>query len=192
MDKGAENHNWFSLSILEYIKECDKAISEFKETKSRVLQQAQNIEKKVLSIENAIIVREMDFERKTAMDITEFAEYYDTFRSKVVAELVKDYTEIGDMYLKSIEECTVKTNNQGAEEMRPYYYYWERRIFNAITKMIVKALATNKVLWVRTTSPSLIKMTAFYNHPEMTYHPSVDELRTQLEKFTRNILDSSK
>ena len=37
MDKGAENHNWFSLSILEYIKECDKAISEFKEIKGRVL-----------------------------------------------------------------------------------------------------------------------------------------------------------
>lgn len=40
MDKGAENHNWFSLSILEYIKECEKYISEFKETKSRVLQHA--------------------------------------------------------------------------------------------------------------------------------------------------------
>lgn len=37
MDKGAENHNWFSLSILEYIKECDKAISVFKEIKTRVL-----------------------------------------------------------------------------------------------------------------------------------------------------------
>ena len=37
MDKGLENHNWFSLSISEYIKECKKGIDEFKETKSRVL-----------------------------------------------------------------------------------------------------------------------------------------------------------
>ena len=37
MDKGALNHNWFSLSIAEYIKECQKAIDEFKETKSKVL-----------------------------------------------------------------------------------------------------------------------------------------------------------
>ena len=51
------------------------------------------------------------------------------------------------MYLKSIEECTVKTNNQGAPEMRPYYYYWERRIFNAITKMIIRALSANKILF---------------------------------------------
>ena len=59
MDNGVENHNWFSLSILEYIKECDKAISEFKETKGRVLQHAQNIEKKVLNIETAVIFPEI-------------------------------------------------------------------------------------------------------------------------------------
>lgn len=76
--------------------------------------------------------------------------------------------------------------------MRPYYYYWERRIFNAITKMEIRALATNKVLWVRTEKPSLIKMTSSYNHPEMTYHPTVDELRNQLEKFTRSILESTR
>jgi dynein heavy chain len=45
MDKGQENHNWFSLSISEYIKDCQKGIDEFKETKGRVLQHSRNIEK---------------------------------------------------------------------------------------------------------------------------------------------------
>ena len=192
MDKGSENHNWFSLSISEYIRDCQKAIDEFKETKSRVLQHAQNIEKKVINIETAIIVREIDFERKQPMDLSEFSEYFDGFLNKALVELVKDYQNIGDMYLKSIEECTVKTNMQGAVEMRPYYAYWERRIFNAITKMIIRALSANKVLWMRTEKPSLIKMTASYAHPEVTYHPTLDELRGQLEKFTRNILESTK
>lgn len=131
----------------------------------------------MLTIENAVIVREIDFDRKNPMDISEFSEFFDSHRQKILAELVKDYQNIGDMYLKSIEECTVKTNNQGAEEMRPYYYYWERRIFNAITKMVIRALAANKTLWIRTEKPSLIKMMSSYNHPEMTYHPTVDELR---------------
>lgn len=47
--------------------------------------------------------------------------------------------------------------------MRPYYKYWERRIFNAITKMIVRALAANKTIWLRTERPCLIKMISSYN-----------------------------
>jgi dynein heavy chain len=96
------------------------------------------------------------------------------------------------MYLKSIEECTVKTNNQGAKEMRRYYQYWERRIFNAITKMIIRALAANKVILFRNKEPFLIKSTSSYTHPEMSYHPSVEELGLQFVKFTKNILDSTK
>ena len=37
MDKGLRNHNWFSLSILEYIKDCHTCIDAFKEQKVRVL-----------------------------------------------------------------------------------------------------------------------------------------------------------
>lgn len=76
--------------------------------------------------------------------------------------------------------------------MRPYYYYWERRIFNAITKMIIRALSSNKVLWMRSEKPYLIRVDASYAHPEFTFHPSLDELRGQLEKFTRNILESTR
>lgn len=62
MDKGLQNHNWFSLSITEYIDECNKEIEQFKDTKSRVLQQASNIEKQVQSIEIAKIIRPINFE----------------------------------------------------------------------------------------------------------------------------------
>jgi hypothetical protein len=44
------------------------------------------------------------------MDITEFSEYFENHRVKVIAELVKDYQCIGDQYLKSIEDKTVKSN----------------------------------------------------------------------------------
>ncbi len=76
--------------------------------------------------------------------------------------------------------------------MKPYYAYWERRIFNAITKMIVRALAANKTIWMRTEAPYLVKMSSSYMHPEILYHPTVEELRTQLDKFTRSILESTK
>jgi hypothetical protein len=111
MDKGAKNHNWFSLSIDEYIKECQQAIDTFRETKTTVLQHAQNIEKKVVNIEIAQIVKQIDFTRKNPMDITEFSEYFENHRVKVIQELVKDYECIGEQYLKSIEDKTVRNNS---------------------------------------------------------------------------------
>lgn len=111
MDKGSENHNWFSLSISEYIRDCQKAIEDFREIKQRVLSHAANIEKKVLNIEVAVLVREIDFDRKQPMNLSEFSEYFETYLNKVIVELVKDYQNVGDMYLKSIEENTVKTNS---------------------------------------------------------------------------------
>ena len=191
MNKGLENHNWFSLSISEYIKECRKGIDEFKETKGRVLQHSRNIEKQVKNIENAILIRPIQFKNHEIMDITQFSEFFESHRQKVLARLVKDYQNIGDIYLKSIEESTFRTNTQNSEEMRQYYYYWEKKIFNAITRMVIRALATNKALLAKTGKP-MIKMTATYNHPDMNYHPTVEELRTQLDKFNRNILDSTK
>lgn len=107
----------------------------------------------------------------------------------MLQELVKDYQKIGDSYLKAIEVTIYGTDSMGNKDMRTYYYYWERRIFNAITKMILRALAANKALWK---GKPLIKMTASYLHPEMSYHPTTEELRTQLDKFNRNILESAK
>ena len=76
-----------------------------------MLQHAKNIEKKVINIETAVLVREIEFDRKQPMNLSEFSEYFETYLNKVLVELVKDYQNVGDMYLKSIEEATVKTNN---------------------------------------------------------------------------------
>lgn len=84
MDKGVNNHNWFSLSINEYIKECTQAIDSFIEIKQRVIQKAQNIEEKVLNIENSQIIKQIDFDRNTAMDITEFSDFFEKYRDKQV------------------------------------------------------------------------------------------------------------
>lgn len=67
---------------------------------------------KVINIENAEIVKQINFERKTPMDITEFSEYFESHMKKVLDELVNEYQDIGNLYLKSIDEqCTVKNSD---------------------------------------------------------------------------------
>ena len=69
-----------------------------------MLQQASNIEKQVQTIEVACIIRPIDFENTQIMDITQFSDYFDHYRTKEINTLVKDYQNIGDNYLKTIEQ----------------------------------------------------------------------------------------
>jgi hypothetical protein len=55
--------------------------------------------------------------------------------------------------------------------MLPYYQYWERRIFNAITKMIIRALAVNKAILMNREIKPLIRMEASNNGLEILYMP---------------------
>lgn len=36
-------------------------------------------------------MREIDFDRKQPMNLSEFSEYFETYLNKVIVELVKDY-----------------------------------------------------------------------------------------------------
>jgi len=77
-------------------------------------------------------------------------------------------------------------------EMLPYYQYWERRIFNAITKMTIRALAVNKAILLNRDIKPLIRMEATNNGLEIIYQPQAEEMQTQLEKFHKGIIESTK
>lgn len=190
MRKGSENHNWFSLSIPEYIEECSKAINKFEQTKGSVISQAKNLQKKVVKIEQSILIRPLD-QKQQAMSLQEFSDFFDQYRVKKIAELVRDYQEIGNVYLKTIEQVAFQEATMCNRDMKKYYQYWERKIFNAIISMTIRALATNKAIWQHRDQP-LINQTCTYNSPEMTCNPSPEDMQTQLKKFTTNILDASK
>jgi len=158
-----------------------------------VKQHAQNIEKNVQKIENARLIRDISWKSIEPMGIIQFSEYFDSHCKKILEELVINYKNIGDIYLKNVEETTVKTNTRGSIKLERYYKYWETRIFNAISVMILRAMAAVKTIFKGTIQKKpLIKISAEFHHPEITYHPSKEELANQLEKFIRNILESAK
>jgi hypothetical protein len=74
--------------------------------KDRLMQQSANIEKKVKTIEEAEIIRTIDFKTIQLREAQELMEWFDGYRLERLNELVKDYQLIGDQYLKSIEGAT--------------------------------------------------------------------------------------
>jgi dynein heavy chain, axonemal len=195
LEPGTTSYNWHSLGIKTFIENCRKALKEFATIKSQVYKQKEMIEERVKMIEDAKIIREFEWTRKDhsqIMEITEFYDFIENYRSKKVTELVAKYREITG-HLLSIEETTLNTNTKGAKPMAKYYGYWEKRIFNAITTMVIRAMLSLKFLFDKSKNrPPLFKVSSSYNPPKISFHPSLTDIGKILEKLIQNVLDSPK
>ena len=80
---------------------------------------------------------------------------------------------IGEQYLRSIEEHILNTSSKNSPVMKEYYYYWERRVYNAIVKMVLRALISFKNLIQQPSSKTtpLFQINAEYDHPNLNTHP---------------------
>jgi len=169
----------------------------FRDVRKKVEKSAETIEEFVVSIEEANIVREFDFEASKDSSqlhtVMEFMSFFDDHMNKVISENAEKYNMIGDQFLKSIEESILNTSTKNSKVMKEYYYYWERRIYNALIKMVLRGLLSFKNL---IKSPSkqlpLFQITEEYDHPNLNAHPPTTEIESIIKKIVSNILDSSK
>lgn len=197
LEPGCDSYNLCSLGIPDFIDECIKRINEFRDVKKNVNKNASMIEDIIHSIEDAQILKEFDFESRnqtnTLPSVFEFYAYFEDHMQKVVSELVEKYKIIGEQLLKSIEEHAFKNSTRACKAMKEYYYYWERRVYNALVKMILRALLSFKNL---ITQPSikqtpLFQIIAEYNHPFLVTQPPRTEVEAILAKLLNNIRNTS-
>jgi len=68
--------------------------------KGRVLQQAANIEKNVIRIQDAEIIRGIDFKTHTIREVQELMDWFDAYKAQKLSELEKDYEKVGGTFLR--------------------------------------------------------------------------------------------
>ena len=71
----------------------------------------------------------------------DFFENIERERSKDYEVLARKYRAIGPLLTK-VEGLVVNTNTGKSEKLHPYYAYWERKIYTAITKVRLKCTCT--------------------------------------------------
>lgn len=123
----------------------------------------------------------------------EFQAFFEEHIQRVVVDLVEKYNMIGDQYLKSIEESIFETSTKCHRNMKEYYYFWERRVYNAIVKMVLRALLSFKNLIDPPNKKNipLFYVKAEYNHPEVSYQPQRTEAQMQLQQIQNSIMQAS-
>lgn len=69
--------------------------------------------------------------------VKEFCELVEKQRAKDVGLLSRKYSAIRPLLTK-MECLTAQTSSGKAKHMAQYYAYWERRVFDSLTKMVLK------------------------------------------------------
>lgn len=69
--------------------------------------------------------------------VKEFCELVEKQRAKDVSALSRKYSAIQPLLTK-MECLTMQTNSGKAKHMAQVFTYWERRVFDSLTKMVLK------------------------------------------------------
>ena len=80
----------------------------------------------------------------TTLNVHQVSEFYEVVETKRVARLnaiVQSYQSIG-VTMRKVEEVVAGTVDGSSPILASYYTYWEKRILNAITQMIITSMAT--------------------------------------------------
>ncbi|KAI3386976.1 hypothetical protein SNEBB_002464 [Seison nebaliae] len=137
---GATRFTWSSLGIAEYLAKCNEAIDKFESMTNQVKKNQNDIRDVLSSIANQDLFRKPDLPLGSKLvDINEFFKTISENRHNDLIELQKKYRSLGPLLVK-IEALVATTNSGCSPVLVKYYQYWEAKVYEAISNMIVSNL----------------------------------------------------
>jgi dynein heavy chain len=128
----------------------------------------------------------------TLVQCKEYFEFVESKRRYDLLELAKKYKLIGPLVTK-VEGLIFGTNSSKSPKMAAYYVYWEKDIYNTITRMITNNL--NKFNESLTNSNSnntkaLFQIETILAVPEIALHLSPNEMAKLFLQSVRDCIEA--
>ncbi|MGH0114673.1 UNVERIFIED_CONTAM: hypothetical protein FKN15_033990 [Acipenser sinensis] len=177
------------LGISDYISRSSQAISKFGSLVNQIQKNAQDIEAKLVSIESSNLFKFPVYENETVPGVKEFYEHIERERMKEVSFLCQKYNAIGPLLTK-MEGLVVHTNSGRAPKMAQYYVFWERKVYNTLTKMVLKNLQFFSAAVVG--GVPLFQAETSLSAPEIVLIPNANEIYKLTMQSVRDCLESTK
>ena len=188
--------NLCSLGINSFIQNYTNEINTFKDLKRNVSKSAQMIEDVVLNIEKGELLRDFDFQKnqKKNLQLLSLIDFYNFFQEQMnrsFTDLAEQYKQINEQFLKSIEGYIEGKNSRSSPNMIEYYYYWERRVYNALIKMVLRGIIKFKYLIQHPNSKQtpLFLISAEYEYPRVNFYPNWTETSDYVMKICKNMMN---
>ncbi|XP_070926944.1 dynein axonemal heavy chain 10 isoform X5 [Macaca nemestrina] len=187
---GYKRLNWNSLGIGDYITGCKQAIGKFESLVHQIHKNADDISSRLTLIEAINLFKYPAAKSEEELPgVKEFFEHIERERARDVDHMVRWYLAIGPLLTK-VEGLVVHTNTGKAPRLASYYEYWEKKIYEVLTKLILKNLQSFNSLILG--NVPLFQTETILTAPEIILHPNTNEIDKMCFHCIRNCVEITK
>uniref|UniRef100_U3K3Y5 Dynein-1, subspecies f n=1 Tax=Ficedula albicollis TaxID=59894 RepID=U3K3Y5_FICAL len=187
---GHKRLTWKSVGIGEFIVQCTQTIGKLELLVHQIHHISEDISSKLQSMESTNLFR---FPYSKNGDkhpgAKEFFDYVKCEQAKVVEQLVRKYSAIPQLLIE-VERRVANTNSGKSPKLASYYAYWENRIYQVLTQLIVKNLqAFNATVLANV---PLLQIEAVLSVPEITLQPNASEIEKMTVQCIQDCVEVTK
>ncbi|NWS77915.1 DYH10 protein, partial [Crotophaga sulcirostris] len=190
LKSGHRRLNWSSLGVGDFIVRCTRAIRKFESLVHQIHNNSEDISNKLLFIESTNLFKFPPSKNDDELPkVKEFFEYVKCERAKDVAQMVRKYAVIQQLLIK-VEGRVANTNSGKSPKLTSYYAYWENRIYDVLTQLIVKNLQAFNAATLG--NVPLFQTEAILSVPEIILHPSASEIEKMTVQCVQDCVEVTK
>ncbi|XP_030358369.1 dynein heavy chain 10, axonemal isoform X4 [Strigops habroptila] len=187
---GHSRLNWNSLGIGDFIFRCTQAVRMFETLVHQIHNISEDISNRLHFIESSNLFKfPLSKNGGKLPEAREFFEYVTCERAKDVAHMVRKYSTISQLLIK-VEGRVTNTSSGKSPKLTSYYAYWENRIYQVLTQLIVKNLqAFNAAVLANV---PLFQTEAILSVPEISLQPNANEIDKMTIQCIRDCVEVTK
>ncbi|NXN47775.1 DYH10 protein, partial [Rhinoptilus africanus] len=187
---GHRRLKWNSLGIGDFIDRCTQAVRKLESLVHQIHNNSEAINNTLLFIESTNLFKFPLSENGDELPkVKEFFEYVKCERAKDVAHMVRKYSTIPQLLMK-VEGRVANTNSGKSPKLSSYYAYWENKIYQVLTQLIVKNLqAFNAAVLANV---PLFQTEAILSVSEIVLQPNASEIDKMTVQCIQDCLEVTK
>ncbi|KAM6964967.1 dynein axonemal heavy chain 10 [Aplochiton taeniatus] len=187
---GYKRLNWNALGISEFINRGTQATSKFESLVNQIQKNERDIDAKLQSMETANLFKFPPPDPSNDLPgVKEFCDLIERERARDVNLLSRKYSAIAPLLTK-MESLIMQTNSGKAKRMAHYYTYWERKVFDSLTKMVIRNIQMFNTALMGNTA--LFQIETILSAPEILLHPKSNEVYKLIMQCVRDCVETTK
>ncbi|NXU12127.1 DYH10 protein, partial [Pardalotus punctatus] len=187
---GHKRLTWKSVGIGEFIVQCTQTIGKLEFLVHQIHNISEDISSKLRSIESTNLFKFPHSKNGDKLPgAKEFFDYVRCEQAKDVEHMVRKYSAIPQLLIQ-VEGRVANTNSGKSPKLASYYAYWENRIYQMLTQLIVKNLrAFNAAVLANI---PMLQIEAVLSVSEITLQPNASEIEKMTVQSIQDCVEVTK